>query len=69
MGVLVLKFFSIGKSKESKFSEIDIEGMSDDEFSKISPELYRVIVFKGVIGLLLFIVCFILLVVGGRYVK
>lgn len=51
----------------SKYSSMDIWGMSDEEFDKISKGLYKAIAFRGIGGLLLFIICIILLVVGGSY--
>lgn len=51
----------------SKYASLDIEGMSDEEFSKISKKVYRSIALRGSSSLILFILGMIALVLGGKY--
>lgn len=51
----------------SKYADLDIEGMSDEEFAKISNDVYRAIAIRGFGGIVLFILCIIALMLGGRY--
>ena len=51
----------------SKYMDLDIENMSDEEFSKISKKVYISIATRGIGGIILFILCIIGFIVGGSY--
>lgn len=51
----------------SKYASLDIEGMSDEEFLKISKKLYMSIALRGSSSLILFILGIIALILGGKY--
>ena len=50
---------------KSKYLDLDIENMTDEEFSKISNKVYGEIGFRCGGGTILLILCFIALVLGG----
>lgn len=52
---------------KSKYSDLDIEGMSDDEFSKISNKLYITILIRTLGGVILFVLSILALIYGGKY--
>lgn len=52
---------------KSKYADLDIEGMPDEEFSKISNKVYMAIAVRSFGGIVLFILCIIALVLGGTY--
>lgn len=51
----------------SKYANLDIEGMSDEEFLKISKKIYMSITLRGSSSLILFILGIIALILGGKY--
>lgn len=51
----------------SKYMELDIENMPDEEFRKISRKVYFAIIVRSCSGVFLFILCIIALVLGGKY--
>lgn len=51
----------------SKYMDLDIENMSDEEFSKISRKVYMSIVNRGVGSIILFILCIIGFIIGGKH--
>lgn len=51
----------------SKYMDLDIENMSDEEFARISKKVYTSIALRGSGGLILFILCIIALIIGGKY--
>lgn len=52
---------------KSKYVSMDIENMSDEEFSKISKKVYTSIILRGVGGIILLILSLIAMVLGGKY--
>lgn len=46
---------------------LDIENMSEEEFNSISKKVYTSIALRGSGGLILFILCIIALIMGGKY--
>lgn len=52
---------------KSKYSSLDIQGMSNEEFQKIARGVYISIAVRSVLGILLFIVGIIGLILGGIY--
>lgn len=61
------KIKNAGKKLDSKYIDLDLEGMSDDEFNKIYPKLVRGALYRGVLGILIVVLGIIGLVMGGRY--
>lgn len=51
----------------SKYIDLGIENMSDEEFSQISKKVYISIALRCIGGTMLFVFCILVLVVGGRY--
>lgn len=51
----------------SKYIDLGIENMSDEEFSQISKKVYISIALRSIGGMMLFVFCILVLVVGGRY--
>lgn len=52
---------------KSKYMDLDIENMSEEEFEKISRKIYSSIVLRTGGGVILFILCIIALIIGGKY--
>ena len=52
---------------KSKYMDLDIENMSQEEFDKISRKIYSSIAVRTGGGIILFILCIIALVIGGKY--
>lgn len=52
---------------KSKYTELDFDNMSEEEFSEISGRVYRAIAIRGVGGMLLFIVCIFALIFCSKY--
>lgn len=51
----------------SRYMNLDIENMSEEEFNSISKKVYTSIALRGSGGLILFILCIIALIMGGKY--
>ena len=51
----------------SKYMDLDIENMSDEEFSQISKKVYTSIAIRSIGSIILFILCIIGFIVGGKY--
>lgn len=52
---------------KSKYLDLDIKNMSDEEFEKISKSVYSSIAIRCGSGGILLILCFIALVLCGKY--
>jgi len=52
---------------KSKYMDLDIENMSDEEFSKISRGVYTSILSRGIGSIILFVLCIIGLIIGGKH--
>lgn len=51
----------------SRYMNLDIENMSEEEFNSISKKVYTSIALRGSGGIILFILCIIALIMGGKY--
>lgn len=51
----------------SKYMDLDIENMSDEEFSQISKKVYISIATRSIGSIILLILCIIGFIVGGKY--
>ncbi len=51
----------------SKYMDLDIENMSDEEFSQISKKVYTSIATRSIGSIILLILCIIGFIVGGKY--
>lgn len=51
----------------SKYSDIDIDALSDDEVIALKSELVKHVLIKGLLNILLLIGALIALYLGGKY--
>lgn len=51
----------------SKYLDLNIEDMPLEEFSRISRGIYLDIIFRVLGSLVLFIICIVAFILGGRY--
>lgn len=52
---------------KSKYIDMDIENMSEEEFEKISRKVYTSISLRTGGGIILFVLCIVALILGGKY--
>ena len=52
---------------KSKYSDIDIDALSDDEVIALKSELVKHILIRGLLNILLLIGALIALYLGGKY--
>lgn len=52
---------------KSKYSDIDIDALSDDEVIALKSELVKHVLIKGLLNILLLIGALIALYLGGKY--
>lgn len=52
---------------KSKYSDIDIDALSDDEVIALKSELVKHILIRGLLNILLLICALIALYLGGKY--
>lgn len=52
---------------KSKYMYMDLEDLSDEEYIKISKKVYISIALRSGGGVMLFTICIIALILGGKY--